>query len=143
MKIEFEISKEDTILLISSLKFALKRTSNRKSKETLVEIIQSIKADSKIDNTILNQLKHYLNNSQGVNPNLVTRNANLKLNLGLSSNYIKSPGGLGMICNNILINLRNAYKEDKPFKRIPQYKIIKCKKVSDLIKTIHDGYEAL
>ncbi|QTE21230.1 hypothetical protein [Polaribacter cellanae] len=129
--------------MMNSLKYALSRTSNPESRESLIEIIQSIKVDYKIDDIILDQLKYYLKNSQGVNPALVIRKAQLKLNLDLPPNYIKSPGGLGMVCNNILINLRNAYEDNKPFKRIPQYKIVKCKTVGSIIKIIHDGFEAL
>lgn len=143
MKIEFEISKKDAVLMMNSLNYALSKTSNQESRKSLINIIQSIKVDYKIDDIILDQLKYYLKDSQGTNPALVKRNAQLKLNLSLSPNYIKSPGGLGMVCNNILINLRNAYKGSKPFKRIPQYKIIKCKTVGNIIKMIHDGFEAL
>lgn len=143
MKIEFDITEDDVILLINSLNFAITKTANNKSRVKLQSIIQNIKADVKIDKEILKQLKYFINKSQGVNPALVIKTANLKLNLNLSSNYIKTPGGLGRVCNNILINLRNAFKDDKPFKRIPQYKVVKCKTVEDLIKMIQDGFEAL
>ena len=143
MKIEFEITEDDVILLINSLNFAISKTTNASSRNKLKVIIQNIRADAKIDSEILKQLKYFLKKSQGVNPNKVLKPSKLKLDLNLSTNYIKSPGGLGMICNNILINLRNAFMEDKPFKKIPQYKVIKCKTVNDLIKMIQDGFEAL
>ncbi|WP_210725375.1 hypothetical protein, partial [Candidatus Ulvibacter alkanivorans] len=55
-KVNFEISKADAKLFISSLSHLAQNTSNVRRKNTLLRIIREIQFDHNLENTILNEL---------------------------------------------------------------------------------------
>src|SRR6056297_767582 len=101
MKIEFDISKKDVILLLNSLRYALKSTPNPNQKKKLQNIIDEVIIDAKITDEIYNQLRFYLNDAKGIPPQKVV--SKTKLRSILPSNYINLGGGLESDCNNILV----------------------------------------
>ena len=141
MKIEFDISKKDILLLLNSLRYAQNSIQNPTQSAKLQKIINEVIKDAKINDEIHRQLKFYLNDARGVPPSKVV--AETKLKSILSSNYINLGGGLESVCNNILVNLRNVFKPNAPFARIPLYKVKKSKTIKDIIELIIEVYEDL
>jgi len=141
MKIEFEISKKNVILLINSLRYALGATSNPANRVKLQKIIDEVIKDAKVSEEIIRQLKFFLQNSKGVNPERLKSKVKLKDILPI--NYLQQMGGLEAVCNNILMNIKNAFKPGAKTYRIPLYKVKDCKVVGDVTKLIQDAFESI
>lgn len=141
MKIEFDISKNDVILLLNSLRFALKSAPNPQQQQRLQKIIDEVITDAKINDEIYRQLKFFLDDAKGVPASKVI--AETKLKAILPTNYINLGGGLESVCNNILVNLKNVFKPQAPFARIPLYKVKKCNTIKEIVELIIEYYEDL
>lgn len=144
MKIEFEIDDEETVLLLDIIKQFMGQTGNPKVLKTLSKIATEIESDLKVGDEAFKRLRYRL--SPYTNGNRMLPESNMKINLGISENFLTRPGGLEKESSYVLKNIVEKYKPEYDLiklKRIPLTEIKQCNKVSDVVSLIQSKYEKL
>jgi hypothetical protein len=144
MKIEFEIEKKETVLLLDIIKSFMGQTSNAKILKSLSKIITEIESDLRIGDEIFKNLRDRL--APYTNGNRILLESNLKIYLGISNNFITRSGGLEREANFILKKVILEFKPNYDLNKIEKIQlsaIKKCKKISDVVTIIQEKYEKL
>ena len=142
MKIEFEIEEKEAVLLLKILQQFMGQTNNPNVLKSLSKIASEIESDFQIGNQIFLLLRTRLYDY--TNHNVMLPESDMRIFLGMSSNFITRVGGLEREANIVFIQI---VKNNKPnvdirkLKQIPLDEIKKCKLISDVQEIIQSAYE--
>lgn len=142
MKIEFEIEEKETVLLLKILQKFMGQTNNPNVLKSLSKIASEIESDLKVGNQIFLLLRNRLYNY--TNHNTMLPDSDMKIYLGMSTNFITRVGGLEREANIILAQMVKANMSNfdlRKLKKIPLTHIKKCKLISDVQEKIQSAYE--
>ena len=141
MKIELDLTKNEAILLLNSLRRLLATTENPKTFNSISLIIAEIESDALIDNEIYRLLRSYLVHFKGKGT-VITKDAHLRLGLRLKPLFLNKANGLKAVCNKVLHTILITYKPTTISKGVPLKGVQKCTTVQDVINLIKVTYEA-
>ncbi|RZT00236.1 hypothetical protein [Aquimarina brevivitae] len=144
MKIEFEIDEKESVLLLDIIKQFMGQTSDPQALKALSKIATEIEADMAMGDEIFKRLRYRL--TPYTNGNRITPAAAMKLDLGISQNFLTRLGGLEREVNSLLKNIVQKYKPDydlRTLHHIPLSAIKKCKRITDVVTLIQSSYESL
>lgn len=142
MKIQFKIEEKDTVVFLRLFQQIMGQTNDPNVLKSLSKIVSDIELDLKIGNQIFLVLRERLYDY--TNHNVLLPDSDMRINLGMSDNFITRMGGLEREANNILVQIikQNRTGFDlSNLKSIPLTEIVKCKLISDVQEKIQAAYE--
>ena len=141
MRIELDLTKDEALLLLNSMRKLLASTKNPKTFNSIALIIAEIESDAHANNEIYKILKSYLIHFKKKGT-LISKSANLRLGLRLNPMFINKSSGLKAVCNKVLHRMLITYKPTTNSKGVPLKGVQKCEVVQDVINLIKVTYEA-
>lgn len=137
MNISFDLEKQEVDILLKALTFAAGQTNSKESRKKILEIIQEIQLDVKLESIIGNYVEILLDPYTNAS---IYPSSDLRNGLGISINWINN--FLFMGCNKILKKMIELYKPATSTDPISKAEAKKCKTVQDVIDLIKQKYES-
>ncbi|TXD49616.1 hypothetical protein [Polaribacter sp. IC073] len=136
ININFDVSKKDAAMFITSIEYVINNTRNQSAKNRLFKILKEIKFDYWKDDKILLFVSKIL---QGVTNEPIYINSSLREHLAINPIWIGNT--LYIACNNIVKKLMLLNGKNKPFVKITPQQAGKCDVVNDIINLIRTTYD--
>ena len=144
MKIEFEIEESEAVLLLNILRRFMGQTNNPNVLGSLSKIASEIESDLNLGNETLVILKTRIRGY--TNGNRIFPEADMRVYLGISNNFITRSGGLEREVNKtlaLLIQRRKPNYDLRKIKKIPLSKVSPTRLISDVQELIQSTYESI
>ncbi|CAL2061696.1 hypothetical protein [Tenacibaculum sp. 190524A05c] len=137
-KVNFEISKSDADLLLSSLNILAQNTTNARRKKTVIRIIREIQFDYKAETIIFNELILLL---RPMAKAPIKKNSHIKNQLGINGTWLSN--SLHLICNHIVFKLLKNSGSSAIAPPISSARAMTSTTIKDVINLIKSTYEAV
>lgn len=141
MKIEIDVTKEEAIILLKSLKQILGMTTSKTTFNSISKIMSEIESDALLDDEIYKQLYKHLVHFKHPSAK-ITKDANLRIQLRLKPLFLNRSDGLKAVCNRVLKTFLLRYKPTASSNGVVLKSVQKCMTVQDVTNLIKTTYEA-
>ena len=141
MRIEFDLTKDEAILLLNSLKRVQATTKNKNTFTSISKMITEIESDAVLNDEVYNLLRLHLVHFKHKHA-IMSRDAHLRLGLRLQPLFLNRADGLKAVCNRVLYKILMRYKPTAASNGVILKSVQKCIIVQDVVNLIKTTYEA-